>query len=100
MLIASSGVIYTGCPLQQGDIILICSCICSPPPAQVDVRSTTLARQLMALGVGREVVVGVMLDRSFELIVSILAVLKAGGAYLPLDPGYPPERLVRCREIY
>ena len=60
---------------------------------EVNVRSNQLARRLVELGVGKEVIVGVMLDRSFELIISILAILKAGGGYLPLDPGYPIERL-------
>ena len=60
---------------------------------EVNVRSNQLAQRLVELGVGKEVIVGVMLDRSFELIISILAILKAGGGYLPLDPGYPIERL-------
>ncbi|HZI20304.1 MAG TPA: amino acid adenylation domain-containing protein [Pyrinomonadaceae bacterium] len=61
--------------------------------AELDRRANRLARRLRELGVGREARVGVMLERSFELVVSLLAVLKAGGAYLPLDPQYPPERL-------
>jgi amino acid adenylation domain-containing protein len=52
-----------------------------------------LARRLRAMGVGPEVTVGVMLERSFEQVVALLGVLKAGGAYLPLDPEYPPARL-------
>lgn len=52
-----------------------------------------LARHLEALGVGPEVMVGICLGRSYELIVTILAVLKTGGAYVPLDPDYPAERL-------
>jgi amino acid adenylation domain-containing protein len=57
-------------------------------------RSERLARALRALGVGPEVRVGVCLERSPELIVSILAVHKAGGAYVALDPAHPEERLV------
>ncbi|HSF43219.1 MAG TPA: amino acid adenylation domain-containing protein, partial [Thermoanaerobaculia bacterium] len=52
-----------------------------------------LARHLRTLGVGPEVLVGLCLERSPEMLVTILAVLKAGGAYLPLDPSYPEERL-------
>jgi amino acid adenylation domain-containing protein len=56
-------------------------------------RSRRLARRLRALGVGPDVPVGVCLRRSPELVVSLLAILEVGGAYLPLDPAYPPERL-------
>ncbi|HYO12430.1 MAG TPA: AMP-binding protein, partial [Thermoanaerobaculia bacterium] len=59
----------------------------------LDSRSNRLARHLRRLGVGLEVRVGVCLERSPEMVVSLLAVLKAGGAYLPLDPAYPAERL-------
>ncbi|MFF4832695.1 amino acid adenylation domain-containing protein [Streptomyces sp. NPDC001315] len=52
-----------------------------------------LAHRLRAQGVGRETPVGILLDRSPRLAVAILAVLKAGGVYVPLDPSYPPERL-------
>jgi len=56
-------------------------------------RANALATRLQGRGVGPDVVVGVSLDRSVELIVGILAVLKAGGAYAPLDPAYPKDRL-------
>ncbi|MBM7114473.1 amino acid adenylation domain-containing protein [Archangium primigenium] len=56
-------------------------------------RSNQLAHHLRALGVGPEVRVGVCLRRTVELPVALLAVLKAGGTYAPLDPDYPPERL-------
>jgi amino acid adenylation domain-containing protein len=60
---------------------------------ELDARANQLANHLVRLGVGPDARVGVLLERSAELIVSILAVLKAGGCYVPLDPGYPPERL-------
>ena len=59
----------------------------------LDERSDQLADQLRGLGVGPEVLVGLCLERCLALPVVLLAVLKAGGAYLPLDPDYPAERL-------
>ncbi|PLP90485.1 non-ribosomal peptide synthetase [Pseudomonas sp. FFUP_PS_473] len=61
--------------------------------AELEQRANQLAHRLIALGVGRETLVGVALDRSLELILAPLAILKAGGAYVPLDPEYPAERL-------
>jgi amino acid adenylation domain-containing protein len=55
--------------------------------------SNRLARRLLALGVARESIVGVCLDRGCEMLVALLAVAKAGGAWLPLDPAFPAERL-------
>jgi amino acid adenylation domain-containing protein len=59
----------------------------------LNARANQLARLLRTAGVGPEVLVGIFMERSLEMVVGILAVLKAGGAYLPLDPGYPGERL-------
>lgn len=56
-------------------------------------RACQLSQHLRSLGVGRDVLVGVMLERSPAMIVSWLAVLQAGGAYVPLDPDYPGARL-------
>jgi amino acid adenylation domain-containing protein len=59
----------------------------------LDRRAERLAHLLRSLGVGPDVVVGLYLDRSLAMIVGALGVLKAGGAYLPLDPSHPTERL-------
>src|SRR5207248_2400361 len=56
-------------------------------------RADQLALALQQRGVGPEVVVGVYLERSLDMVTGVLGVLKAGGAYLPLDPNYPAERL-------
>ena len=61
--------------------------------AALEERSNRLAHALRELGVGPDVVVGVCLARSLDLVVGLLAIMKAGGAYLPLDPDYPAERL-------
>ncbi|HEX2211317.1 MAG TPA: amino acid adenylation domain-containing protein, partial [Longimicrobium sp.] len=58
-------------------------------------RANRLAHHMVRLGVGPDARVGICLERETELIVSILAALKAGGAYLPLDPAHPAERLER-----
>jgi amino acid adenylation domain-containing protein len=56
-------------------------------------RARRLARRLRAGGVGPDVPVGLYLERSLDMMVGVLGVLVAGGAYLPLDPSYPAERL-------
>lgn len=56
-------------------------------------RSNRLAHHLIALGVKAEVKVGITVERSIEMIVGLLGILKAGGVYVPLDPDYPRERL-------
>ncbi|MCP4662609.1 MAG: amino acid adenylation domain-containing protein, partial [bacterium] len=56
-------------------------------------RANRLAHRLQALEMGPEAAVGIYLERSPEIVVAILAVLKAGGHYVPLDPDHPPERV-------
>ena len=60
---------------------------------ELDRRANQLAHYLQKLGVGPKTLVGVCTTRSPEMIIGILGTLKAGGAYLPLDPAYPAERL-------
>ncbi|HLL46323.1 MAG TPA: condensation domain-containing protein, partial [Longimicrobiaceae bacterium] len=66
--------------------------------ADLERRSARLAALLRGLGVGPEAPVGVCLEWSPELVAAALGVMRAGGAYLPLDPAYPPERLAYMLE--
>ncbi|TKW68830.1 MAG: amino acid adenylation domain-containing protein [Paracoccus denitrificans] len=61
--------------------------------AELDARSAALAQQLRRLGAGADRIVAVALKRSLELPIALLAVLRAGAAYLPLDPDHPPDRI-------
>lgn len=60
---------------------------------ELNERANQLARHLANLGVGPESRVGLLVERSIELLVGLLGVLKAGGAYVPLDPDYPAQRV-------
>ncbi|WP_064233760.1 non-ribosomal peptide synthetase [Rhodococcus sp. AJR001] len=60
---------------------------------ELDEAANRLARKLIESGVGPESLVAVILPRSVELVVTLLAVVKAGGGYLPIDPTYPAERI-------
>lgn len=60
---------------------------------ELDQRATELSHRLRASGVARDVLVGLYLDRTPAMLVALLAVLKAGGGYVPLDPAFPRERL-------
>ncbi len=60
---------------------------------QLDDQSNQLAHYLASVGVQSDVIIGLLLNRSVDLAVSVLGVLKTGGGYLPLDPEYPRERL-------
>ncbi|MBA4211885.1 MAG: non-ribosomal peptide synthetase [Polaromonas sp.] len=71
--------------LREGDTLLTYQAL--------DQRANQLARALRARGVARGALVGLCLNRSADMVVALLAVLKAGGTYIPLDPGFPPARL-------
>jgi amino acid adenylation domain-containing protein len=61
--------------------------------ARLEARANRLARALQGFGVGPDVVVAICAERSVEMVVAVLAVLKAGGAYAPIDPAYPEDRV-------
>ena len=61
--------------------------------AELNERANRLAHYLVGLGVGRGSLVAVSLERSLELVVAIYGTVKAGAAYVPVDPGYPAERV-------
>ncbi|WP_375770521.1 amino acid adenylation domain-containing protein [Archangium gephyra] len=60
---------------------------------QLEAQANRVAHRLRALGVGPETRVGLFMERSAELVVGLLGILKAGGTYVPLDPAYPRDRL-------
>ncbi|WP_302216612.1 non-ribosomal peptide synthase/polyketide synthase [Streptomyces sp. JUS-F4] len=74
-------------------VAVVCGGGVSVSYGELNSRANRLAHHLIERGVGPERVVGVLLPRSVDMVVAVLAVLKAGGAYLPLDPAYPAERL-------
>src|SRR5205807_1492845 len=65
---------------------------------ELNCRANQLGHYLRVLGVGPEVLVGICVERSLEMVVGLLAIIKSGGAYLPLDPSYPKERLAYMLE--
>ena len=60
---------------------------------ELDTRANQLAHHLRTLGAGPETIVGLCVERSFDMVIALIGILKAGAAYLPLDPDYPQQRL-------
>jgi amino acid adenylation domain-containing protein len=98
----------TGVPFSDGVAVhqLVEECVGLAPGAvavvcgeervtygELNARANRLAHYLMGRGVGRESLVAVCVERGVEMVVALLGVLKAGAAYVPLDPDYPRERL-------
>src|SRR5216117_953451 len=62
---------------------------------ELNARANRVARALLARGLNREGVVGVVTERNLDWMTAVLAVFKAGGAYLPIEPHFPAERIAR-----
>ena len=60
---------------------------------EIESRANQLARHLKERGVGPDVLVGLLVDRSIDMVVALFGVMKAGGTYVPLDPVFPRDRL-------
>jgi len=78
---------------QSPDRIAVVCGDCELTYGELNRRADDIAHVLCQRGVGNGDIVGIFLDRSEQLLVALLGVLKSGAAYLPLDPGYPAERL-------
>jgi amino acid adenylation domain-containing protein/non-ribosomal peptide synthase protein (TIGR01720 family) len=77
---------------RPGAVALTCEGV-SLTYAEVNAHANRIARRLTEYGVKPETLVGLCLDRTNEIVIAILAILKSGGAYLPIDLAYPPDRL-------
>ena len=99
----STGADYPSVPLQQlieeqvrraPDAPAVTCCGRTLSYRELNAQANRLAAHLRSMGVGPDTLVGVCLERSTDLVVALLAILKTGGAYLPLDPAYPEERII------
>ncbi|HYL97475.1 MAG TPA: amino acid adenylation domain-containing protein, partial [Blastocatellia bacterium] len=84
---------FVRCAQSQPDSIAVVSGNAHVSYRQVDLRSTWLASRLRRAGAGPETLVGILLDRTEDMIAGLLGVLKTGAAYVPLNPALPTERL-------
>lgn len=60
---------------------------------ELDRKANQLANYLLSVGIGRESLVGICVERSLDMMIGLLGIMKAGAAYVPIDPAYPPERV-------
>jgi amino acid adenylation domain-containing protein len=79
--------------IREPDAVAVLDAVKQLTYGELDARANRLARLLRSYGVGPDVVVAVCAERSMEMVIAVLAVLKAGGAYAPIDPAYPEERV-------
>lgn len=80
--------------IRNPDAVALCSARERLSYAELDRAADSLREHLAAAGAGKASLVGVLLDRSIHSIIAFLAVLKAGGAFVPLDPASPPQSLL------
>ncbi len=85
--------LFTAQAARTPDALAVVSSNASWTYAELDAWSNRLARHLVQLGAGPERLVAVALPKSVEMVGAVLAVAKAGAAYLPVDPAYPPDRV-------
>src|SRR5437763_13362404 len=78
---------------MRPEAIAVRSYVCQLTYAQLNRRGNQVGHYLRQMGVGPEVRVGICVERGAEMIVTLLGILKAAGAYVPLDGSYPKERL-------
>jgi amino acid adenylation domain-containing protein len=87
------GELFTAQAARTPDAVAVVCGDVSLSYADLDARANRLARYLVGRGAGPQGLVAVALERSADLIVAVLAVLKSGAAYLPIDPAYPADRI-------
>ncbi|WP_420238505.1 non-ribosomal peptide synthetase [Telmatobacter bradus] len=85
--------LFTQQAARTPDRVALIACDRQLTYAALDAESNRIAHQLLALGVTPDTLVGVAMERTAALLVALIGTLKAGAAYVPLDPGYPQERL-------
>ena len=85
--------LFSNIAKQCPDNVALCFNDVSLTYKELDEKSNYLSKELVKLGVERNTFVGVLFNRSLEMIISILAILKSGAAYMPINPDYPKDRI-------